>query len=601
MPKFFRAVAIDYDGTLTSEGAPSESVVAALEETRRDGYRLVLATGRTLAHLLADFAGAKGLFDGIVAENGGVVWTHLGGTRLLAGPPEPQLEEALWRRGVPVRRGQVLVDTFVEHDRAALEEIGRLGLEYHLVRNRNALMILPPGISKGSGLFEVLGDLGVSHHSTVGIGDAENDHSLLSCCEVGVAVGNAIDSLKAQADIVLTQTAGEGVASFLRGPVLRGDIRVQPRRWQVEFGTFSDGGTTSLPASQINLLIAGESRSGKSHLAGLVAERLIQLGYSVCILDPEGDHTDLGILRGVVTAGGVERPPSPDQLNRLLRHRFGSVVVDLSLMPASERAGYMRTALKGLHQLRAETGLPHWILLDEAHVPIGSAGIATAGFDLSDKGYCLVTHRPQELHERALKEIDAVVVFPRMDLKALAPVLNSANVDAPALREAARLLADKPRGQAVLVRPSSTGSAQAFSVHLRLTPHVRHLHKYAEAQLPFDRRFFFRRGAQDTGRSAGNLSELDRMLRYQDGEVVKHHAIHGDFSRWIRDVLQDAALAETISNVERDLTPSVSAPAVEAARVRLLRAIEERYLDRSHLPQAPTMLDATSTHKSVST
>ena len=588
MPRFFRAVAIDYDGTLTSGGAPSADVISALEETRREGYRLVLATGRTLAHLTSDFASAKSLFDGIVAENGGVVWTQLGGTRLLAGPPDPHLEEALWRHGVPLRRGQVLVDTFVEHDKAALEEIGRLGLECQLVRNRNALMIVPAGITKGSGLFEVLGDLGVSHHNTVGIGDAENDHSLLSCCEIGVAVGSAIESLKAQADVVLTQPAGEGVLSFLRGPVLRGDIRVQPRRWQVELGTFDTGGRASLPASQINLLITGGSLSGKSHLAGLVAERLIQLGYSVCVLDPEGDHTDLGILRGVMTEGGAEPPPAPDQLNRLLRHRFGSVVVDLSLMPGSNKGGYMRAALQGLHQLRGETGLPHWILLDEAHVPIGSTGMATAGFDLSDKGYCLVTYRPHELDEKALREIDAVVVFARAHLKPLGPVLRSANIGPSAFRELDGLPDNRPLGQAILVRPAPNGSAQGLILDQRVTPHVRHLHKYAEAQLPFERRFFFRRGGEDTGRSAGNLSELDRMLRYQDGEVVKHHALHGDFSRWIYEVLQDAPLGEIIALVERDLARNVSPSAIETARVRILRAIEDRYLARPRLAQAPT-------------
>jgi hydroxymethylpyrimidine pyrophosphatase-like HAD family hydrolase len=553
MPKFFRALAIDYDGTLTSGGAPGPDVIAALEETRREGYRLVLATGRTLPHLMSDFPGAKSRFDGIVAENGAVVWTHLGGPRLLAEPPEPQLEEALWRRGVPLRRGDVLLDTFVEHGRAVLEEIGRLGLECQLVRNRNALMVVPPGISKGSGLFDVLGDLGVSHHSTAGIGDAENDHSLLRCCEIGVAVGNAIESLKAQADVVLTQPAGEAVVSFLRGPVLRGDIRVQPRRWQVELGTFVTGGRASLPASQINLLITGGSLSGKSHLAGLVAERLIQLGYSVCVLDPEGDHTDLGILRGVMTAGGVEAAPSPDQLKRLLRHRFGSVIVDLSLMPGSQKASYMRAALEGLHQLREEAGLPHWILLDEAHVPIGSAGIATTGFDLSDKGYCLVTYRAQELHQKALQEIEAVVVF-------------------------------SARAEAVLIRSAPGGSAQPLIVDQRLTSHVRHAHKYAEAQLPFERRFFFRRGAENTGRSAGNLGEFDRMLRYQEGEVVKHHALHGDFSRWIREVLQDSALGETISAIEQELSRNLSPAALQRARVRILQAIEDRYLSR--LPHA---------------
>jgi hypothetical protein len=78
------------------------------------------------------------------------------------------------------------------------------------------------------------------------------------------------------------------------------------------------------------------------------------------------------------------------------------------------------------------------------------------------------------------------------------------------------------------------------------------------------------------------------MLRYQDGEVVKHHALHGDFSRWIYEVLQDAALGEIIALVERDLARNVSPSAIETARVRILRAIEDRYLARPRLAQAPT-------------
>ena len=62
-------------------------------------------------------------------------------------------------------------------------------------------MILPAGVTKGSGLLEALGELGLSQHNTIGVGDAENDHSLLEVCEIGVAVANAVDAIRAHADV----------------------------------------------------------------------------------------------------------------------------------------------------------------------------------------------------------------------------------------------------------------------------------------------------------------------------------------------------------------------------------------------------------------
>ena len=73
---------------------------------------------------------------------------------------------------------------------AALEVIRELGLDCQLVRNRSEMMILPAGVTKGGGVREALDDLGLSPHNTIGVGDVENDHSLLDICEIGVAVAN---------------------------------------------------------------------------------------------------------------------------------------------------------------------------------------------------------------------------------------------------------------------------------------------------------------------------------------------------------------------------------------------------------------------------
>ena len=49
----------------------------------------------------------------------------------------------------------------------------------------------------------------------MGIGDAENDWPLLEHCGLGVAVENALDSLKVQADRVMTRPRGAGVQELI--------------------------------------------------------------------------------------------------------------------------------------------------------------------------------------------------------------------------------------------------------------------------------------------------------------------------------------------------------------------------------------------------
>ena len=87
----------------------------------------------------------------------------------------------------------------------------------------------------------------------VSIGDAENDHSLLEVCEIGVAVANAIDGLRAHADVTLALPDGQRVADLLRGPLLAGRTHLHPRRWQITLGIDDRGEAVTLPASQLNV------------------------------------------------------------------------------------------------------------------------------------------------------------------------------------------------------------------------------------------------------------------------------------------------------------------------------------------------------------
>lgn len=562
MPQHFRAVALDYDGTLTSTGRLDETVTKALRRLREERLRLVLVTGRIPWELLELCPHAEELFDRIVWENGAVAW-GVRGARVLAPPVPAALEEALARRGVALRRGQAILAGHARDAAAALEEIGKLGLEVQVVRNRDELMLVPAGVSKGTGLFDALGDLGISRHSTLAIGDAENDHSLLGACELGVAVADAVPSLKAAADVVLDEAGSEGLARFLLGPAVLSDETPEPKRFQAVLGTYDDGSPAKVPASGVNVLVTGGTMSGKSHLTGLFAERLLALGYSLCVLDPEGDHVSLGRLRGVLTVGGNEPLLGPEQLPRLIEHRFGSVVVDLSFLDPHEKMAYCRSALEELHALWSDTGLPHWLFVDEAQVALNLAHEPVEGFDPRRPGTCLTTWLPEHLPGEVRESLDVVLDLGDEEAADLPPW---------ACPGGARPAA----GKALLSRCGGSGP-RPFTVARRASPHARHLHKYQGRALPSTQHFFFRAGSEETGRSAGNVEEFHREIRRAEARVVRHHALHGDFSRWISDVLRDEVLAETVRKAERALRHRASAYEIESLRTEVLAAIQDRY------------------------
>ena len=156
-PAYFRAVAVDYDGTL-AEGQVKPDTVAALAEARARQIRIILVTGRIMSELRAVFPDALEQVDAVVAENGAVLVTRTG-SRLLAAPVSPAVSAGLSDRGVAHRCGQVLVAAAAVDEATVSAVIRELGLDCRLVRNRGELMILPAGVTKSSGLGAALDDL----------------------------------------------------------------------------------------------------------------------------------------------------------------------------------------------------------------------------------------------------------------------------------------------------------------------------------------------------------------------------------------------------------------------------------------------------------
>ena len=572
-----RAVALDYDGTLATEGGPTPAVLDAIAETRARGLRVVLVTGRILGELRAVFPSALEWFDAVVAENGGVVATghH---QRALATPVDDALDEALGARGIGFRRGLVIVAVASNSDdRAVFEAIGDQGLDCHVARNRGELMVMPSGVSKATGLAQALAEMGVSLRNALAVGDAENDIALLEACELGVAVGNAVPSLKLHADLVLAEPDGGGVAALLAAALARREPPIRPARRQVVLGSGDDGGWVRIPASGVDLLIVGGSGSGKSFAAGLVAEQLIALGYTVAAIDPEGDHVALGSLARAVALGGGPTPPDPEDVARIVRQSLTSVVVDLSLVSALERDAWTRRTLSLLEDSRAAYGVPHWLLVDEAHAPLGrELGIARC-FHPAQKGHCLVTYRPSDLAHATLSDLDCLLLLggeDGLDAETLEVVSQVAGTSREALQSAAKGLGF---GRALLVRAGRPPELQPVTLSRRWVRHVRHWHKYAAAQLPPGRRFYFRNPAGVVAGIAGNLVEFQRLLHRCDARTLERHARAGDFSRWLREVIADEPLAIAFEAFEARFARGVSKLEAQDARMAMVDAVEQRY------------------------
>jgi HAD superfamily hydrolase (TIGR01484 family) len=220
----FRALCCDYDGTLATAGHLSPDTARALQRLLNTGRRAILVTGRELDELRG-VCPRLDLFEYVVAENGALLY-HPASLELtpLAPAPSRKFIDRLRECNVrPLSVGRVIVATREPHENTVLQAIRDLGLELQVIFNKGAVMVLPSGVNKATGLACALGKLGVPASAAVGVGDAENDHAFLAICGCGVAVANALPTLKEEADFVTEGHHGAGVEELIE-EILRDDL-----------------------------------------------------------------------------------------------------------------------------------------------------------------------------------------------------------------------------------------------------------------------------------------------------------------------------------------------------------------------------------------
>jgi hydroxymethylpyrimidine pyrophosphatase-like HAD family hydrolase len=545
-------IALDYDGTVTRNDALDPSVREAIAAARRAGIVVLLVTGRILDELRR-VAGDLHFVDGVVAENGAVLHFPDSGHTTTMAPAIPEaFVEELRRRGIGHQAGQCLVDSSANDAPRLLEVIRALELPLVLIFNHGRVMTMPQGVSKATGLHTALESLRLSSHNTVAVGDAENDHELLRLSEVGAAVEWGSRALRDAADIVIAGQGPPAVAAFIHPLAADPRVPVPTRaRRRLRLGFTEDGREFSLAVRGRNVLVAGDAKSGKSWVAGLFCEQLILHGYCVCVVDPEGDYRPLEMLPGVTTLGGDDPPPTPRELLRALRYPDRSVVIDLSQRPQDEKIEYVRALLPTLNRMRAQTGLPHRILLDEAHYYLHDSD-AHELIDLERNGYIIVSYWASRLPKALLAATEVMIVTRESnpeELEALRALCDRCGSVDP---ERWSLLGRLATRQAVAlpITEEAEGGFKLFTLGPRLTPHVRHREKYVDVPVSEGRAFVFPSIEHDGPARARTLREFVTELRRASTSSMEPYLKRGDFSRWVGEIFGDYALASELRALE---------------------------------------------------
>lgn len=255
-----RLLAIDLDGTLLKQDrVPHIENVAAVRRALDSGIRVVLSSGR-IAASVSSFSKLLGLDGAMICSNGGHV-VGLGGTELLYIGLSPELVRMTLEYTEQVK---VHINVYTRHDIfvlrdsewlrkyrlrvtsvmpeiSSLEEVYQMEvLKIILIDEPDAirdhykeldtrmgglaaltesepeyLEVLAREANKGHGLKVLSESLGVRQEETAAIGDYLNDVEMVQWAGIGAAVANAIDEVKAVADIEMPSNEEAGVAKFI--------------------------------------------------------------------------------------------------------------------------------------------------------------------------------------------------------------------------------------------------------------------------------------------------------------------------------------------------------------------------------------------------
>ncbi|MGZ4779897.1 MAG: HAD hydrolase family protein, partial [Thermoanaerobaculia bacterium] len=198
--------------------------------------------------------------------------------------------------------------------------------------------------------------------------------------------------------------------------------------------------------------------------------------------------------------------------------------------------------------LQRRTGLPHRIVLDEAHYFLDEPFENLIDLDLG--GYTLVSYRVSQLPQRIVDEVETLIVTRHTDRNEVARLVDSRQLPGSVDEWTARL--SGLRVDEVMLLPGVEKETKPARVRLakRRTYHVRHLQKYIDVPVAPHHAFVFTRLGEKTGLKALTLEQLSQVLASVETDAIDGHLRRGDFSRWVADVYGDRVLAGQIADCE---------------------------------------------------
>jgi HAD superfamily hydrolase (TIGR01484 family) len=240
-----KMIAVDMDGTLLNDQDEiSTETITWLQQARQAGYIVCIATGRSMRSA-APYIAQMGLEGPFVFVNGSEVWAsptqlyqrtvmplaHIETLRTIA------ITEDVWYWGYCTdgvyntrQWHPTPTDTdwlkfgFQSEDLDALARIrkqaDKLGIFEITNSDTDNLEMNPLGIHKAAGLEQACQLLGLTLDQVVAFGDSLNDLKMIQQAGIGVAMGNAQDTVKQAADYVTASNNQHGIATFIRDHLL---------------------------------------------------------------------------------------------------------------------------------------------------------------------------------------------------------------------------------------------------------------------------------------------------------------------------------------------------------------------------------------------
>ena len=252
------ALFFDIDGTLVSFNTHQipPSAIQALAQAKANGHKVFIATGRPPL-IITNLGVIEHLIDGYVIINGALCFIGetvvrckeiplkaaqlvvkdareknygiivVGETDVAVFDPKGEVDR-IFRRELAVenlnqakpmdvvlrQRIMQLTPFFTEdYEQGLMERIpectsGRWHPAFTDITAKDA--------DKGKGILAMAEHLGIDPRHTMAFGDGGNDTSMVRAAGIGVAMGNALDSLKKEADFVTTSVDEDGILNALR-------------------------------------------------------------------------------------------------------------------------------------------------------------------------------------------------------------------------------------------------------------------------------------------------------------------------------------------------------------------------------------------------